>query len=157
MSTSSTSRSPKSPSDSAELDLNQFGVSQPELGLTDSFLHDVVVKNIGGHWIMLLSYWDGGWVLLGNDPRAVFSPHRLPASTMSCSSRPGLADSEGRSSGRVHDDSLVIGTTRISTPSGFAGDDRRATPSRHAGYTDHERAGDGDLGHTRFRRLSLSR
>jgi hypothetical protein len=55
---------PKKPVLIAELDLNQYGVSQPELGLTDSFLHDVVVKQINGRWIMLLSYWDGGWVLL---------------------------------------------------------------------------------------------
>jgi hypothetical protein len=55
---------PKKPRLIAELDLNQFGVSQPELQLTDSFLHDLVVKNINGRWIGLLSYWDGGWVLL---------------------------------------------------------------------------------------------
>ena len=55
---------PKKPVLVADLDLNQYGVSQPELGLTDSFLHDMVVKQIGGRWIMLLSYWDGGYVLL---------------------------------------------------------------------------------------------
>jgi hypothetical protein len=48
----------------AEYDLNDFGVDQPELGLTDSFLHDMVVKEIDGRFIMLLSYWDGGYVLL---------------------------------------------------------------------------------------------
>jgi hypothetical protein len=48
----------------AELDLNEFDVSQPDIGLTDSFLHDMVVKEIGGRFIMLLSYWDGGFVLL---------------------------------------------------------------------------------------------
>src|SRR5918994_1952237 len=49
---------PKRPRLIAEVDLNQFGVSQPELGLNDSFLHDMVVKNIDGDWIMMLSYWD---------------------------------------------------------------------------------------------------
>ncbi|MHA7284415.1 LVIVD repeat-containing protein [Arthrobacter sp. TMS2-4] len=48
----------------AEYDLNDFGVQQPELGLTESFLHDMVVKEIDGRFIMLLSYWDGGYVLL---------------------------------------------------------------------------------------------
>lgn len=48
----------------AEYDLNDFGVNQPELGLTESFLHDMVVKEIDGRFIMLLSYWDGGYVLL---------------------------------------------------------------------------------------------
>jgi hypothetical protein len=48
----------------AEYDLNAFDVDQPDLGLTDSFLHDMVVKQFGDRWIMLLSYWDGGYVLL---------------------------------------------------------------------------------------------
>ena len=55
---------PKHPKLIAELDLNDFGVSQPQLSLTESFLHDMIVKQIDGRWIMLLSYWDGGWVLL---------------------------------------------------------------------------------------------
>lgn len=61
---------PKKPTLVTELDLNDYNVSQPELGLTDSFLHDMVVKQINGRWIMLLSYWDGGYVLLDvTDPR----------------------------------------------------------------------------------------
>jgi hypothetical protein len=58
----------------AEYDLNEFDVDQPELGLTDSFLHDMVVKEIDGRFIMLLSYWDGGYVLLDvTDPaNAIF-------------------------------------------------------------------------------------
>ncbi|WP_306914636.1 MULTISPECIES: LVIVD repeat-containing protein [unclassified Arthrobacter] len=58
----------------AEYDLNAFNVDQPELGLTESFLHDMVVKEINGRFIMLLSYWDGGYVLLDvTDPaNAVF-------------------------------------------------------------------------------------
>ncbi len=55
---------PKKPVLIADFDLNQYNVSQPELGLTDSFLHDMIVKQIDGRWIMLLSYWDGGYVLL---------------------------------------------------------------------------------------------
>ena len=48
----------------AEYDLNDYDVSQPALGLTDSDLHDMVVKKIGGRWILLASYWDGGYVML---------------------------------------------------------------------------------------------
>jgi hypothetical protein len=55
---------PKHPTLIAELDLNEFDVAQPEIFLTASFHHDVVVKEIDGRWIMLVSYWDGGWVLL---------------------------------------------------------------------------------------------
>ena len=60
----------------AELDLTElFEVDQPELGLIESFLHDMVVKFMetgpyAGHWVMLLSYWDGGWVLLNVDDPA---------------------------------------------------------------------------------------
>jgi hypothetical protein len=55
---------PKKPRLITELNLNQYGVSQPDLALTDSNLHDMVVKEIDGRFIMLLSYWDGGYVLL---------------------------------------------------------------------------------------------
>ena len=60
---------PKHPVLIGEFDLNEFNVSQPDLGLDESFLHDMVVKQIDGNWIMLLSYWDGGYILLNvNDP-----------------------------------------------------------------------------------------
>lgn len=55
---------PKKPTLVSETDLNVYGVAQRDLGLIDSFLHDMVVKEIGGRFIMLLSYWDGGSVLL---------------------------------------------------------------------------------------------
>jgi hypothetical protein len=55
---------PRNPVFLGDLDLNDFDVAQPELGLTDSFLHDMVVKEIDGRFIMLLSYWDGGFVML---------------------------------------------------------------------------------------------
>src|SRR5215207_2285570 len=61
---------PKHPVLIGEFDLNEFGVSQPALGLTDSFLHDMVVKEIDGTFYMLLSYWDGGYVLLDVDDPA---------------------------------------------------------------------------------------
>jgi hypothetical protein len=32
-----------------------------------SFLHDMVVKKINGHWMMLLSYWDAGFIVLNVD------------------------------------------------------------------------------------------
>jgi hypothetical protein len=55
---------PRKPIKASELDLNPLGIQQPELGLTDSFLHDMVVKQIGSKFIGLLSYWDGGYILL---------------------------------------------------------------------------------------------
>jgi hypothetical protein len=61
---------PKKPVLLTELDLNDYDIDQPELGLIDSFLHDMVVKQVDGSWVMLLSYWDGGWVLLDVDDPA---------------------------------------------------------------------------------------
>jgi hypothetical protein len=55
---------PKHPVLIAEVDANDFNVDQPDIFLTASFHHDVVVKEIDGRWTMLVSYWDGGWVLL---------------------------------------------------------------------------------------------
>ncbi len=55
---------PRRPKLIAEVDLNAFGVAQPELDLTASFLHDMIVKEIDGRFIMLASYWDGGYALL---------------------------------------------------------------------------------------------
>jgi hypothetical protein len=65
---------PRNPELIAEYDMNEFEVAQPEIGLTDSFLHDMVVKKIGRRYIMLVSYWDGGFVQLDvTDPaNAVF-------------------------------------------------------------------------------------
>jgi len=44
-------------------------IAQPSIGLGSltTFLHDMVVKNINGHFYMLLSYWDGGYVILNVD------------------------------------------------------------------------------------------
>jgi len=49
-----------------ELDLDTMfpQISQTQLGLVQTFLHDMVVKKFGERWIMLLSYWDGGFVQL---------------------------------------------------------------------------------------------
>ncbi|MCP9487068.1 MAG: hypothetical protein MSC30_14550 [Gaiellaceae bacterium MAG52_C11] len=35
-----------------------------------SFLHDMVVKKVNGHWLMLLSYWDAGFIVLNVDDPA---------------------------------------------------------------------------------------
>lgn len=63
---------PRNPVLLIELNLNDFGVLQEEgtpLG-ANSFLHDMVVQKVRGTWTMLLSYWDGGWVLLDVDDPA---------------------------------------------------------------------------------------
>jgi hypothetical protein len=61
---------PRNPRFIAELDLNEFGIAQRQVLGQNSFLHDVEVKRVNGQWVMLLSYWDGGWVLLDVDDPA---------------------------------------------------------------------------------------
>jgi hypothetical protein len=59
---------PRSPRLIAEHDLTAgaFGLQtlDPVLGHDEAFLHDMVVKPIGGRQVMLLSYWDAGYVKL---------------------------------------------------------------------------------------------
>lgn len=62
---------PRRPRLIAELDLDAMfpQITQVQLGLVQIFLHDMVVKKVGSDWVMLLSYWDGGYVQLNvNDP-----------------------------------------------------------------------------------------
>ena len=60
---------PRSPVLIAEHDLNTLfpQIIQPELGSASSFLHDMIVKEIDGVQVMLVSYWDGGYVTLDVD------------------------------------------------------------------------------------------
>lgn len=57
---------PSNPEIVAEYDLNeQFPqIAQEDLGTAASFFHDVIVKKIDGRQVMLVSYWDGGYVKL---------------------------------------------------------------------------------------------
>jgi hypothetical protein len=62
---------PSKPVFVAEFDLNQEfeQIVQSELGAGASFLHDMVVQQVDGRFVMLLSYWDGGYVQLDvSDP-----------------------------------------------------------------------------------------
>jgi hypothetical protein len=58
---------PKKPTLVSETDLNRYDVAQPALGLDESFLHDMVVKQIGGRFIMLASYCGGSIPSLPTD------------------------------------------------------------------------------------------
>ena len=55
-----------------EFDLDTMfpNTTQPQLGLVQVNLHDMVVKQIDGRWVMLLSYWDGGFIQLDVDDPA---------------------------------------------------------------------------------------
>jgi hypothetical protein len=63
---------PRRPTMVGEWDLNATfpQIVQPDLGTGESFLHDEIVKKINGTYVMLLSYWDGGYVQLNVDDPA---------------------------------------------------------------------------------------
>lgn len=128
---------PKKPVLIGEFDLNEFDVAQPDLGLDESFLHDMVVKRIDGNWIMLLSYWDGGYILLNvNDPA---NPVFL-SDTEFAAIDPELLESTGASltpEGNAHqaeftaDNRFVIGTDEDFAP--YRTGDFRITSGANAG------------------------
>ena len=55
---------PRKPALVAEYDLAHDFPQIVQAGLPEIFLHDMVVKEVAGRQIMLLSYWDGGYVKL---------------------------------------------------------------------------------------------
>ena len=60
---------PRKPKLIAEYDLAEMFPQIKQPGMDEIFLHDMVVKQIDGDWIMLANYWDAGYVKLNvNDP-----------------------------------------------------------------------------------------
>jgi hypothetical protein len=124
----------------AEIDANDFEVAQPELGLTDSFLHDMVVKQIDGEWLLLVSYWDGGWTIFNVDDPAnpvYLDDFEYPAID------PELLESTGISltpEGNAHqaewtiDNRFIIGTDEDFAP--YRTDEFEITTGPHAGVYD---------------------
>lgn len=60
---------PRAPRLVAEYDLDTYFTGRQDIndavkGSSESFLHDMVVKEVGGRQVMLASYWDGGYVKL---------------------------------------------------------------------------------------------
>ncbi|HET7089360.1 MAG TPA: PA domain-containing protein [Anaerolineae bacterium] len=76
-----------------------------------SFFHDVVVKKVSGYWLMLLSYWDAGWVILNVDDPA--NPVFVNDSTYSDPDpETGFSPAEGNAHQAEwsHNNMFIIGT-----------------------------------------------
>jgi len=139
---------PKRPVQITDLDLNQYNVDQPELGLVDSFLHDIVVKNVDGTWIMLLSYWDGGWVLLNVDDPAnprFLSDTDYAAVDEQLLEQMGVAlspEGNGHQAEFTIDNRFVIGTDEDFDPFRFSvtTDDRNTFLAKAGPFTDEAEA-----------------
>ena len=83
-----------------------------------SFFHDVVVKKVSGHWLMLLSYWDAGWVILNVDDPA--NPVFVNDSTYNDPDpETGLSPVEGNAHQAEwsHNNKFIIGTDEDFSPS----------------------------------------
>ena len=123
---------PRRPRLVSETDLNESGVLQDNVLGEESFLHDMTVKRIGGHYEMLLSYWDGGWVRLDVDdpvePR-VIADSDFPAEEPFT----GLAPSEGNAHQAEYspNNQWVIGTSEDFSP--YRIDPFRITTGGNAG------------------------
>lgn len=62
---------PREPKLIAEAGLTDWPDAQKNLGLERlTFLHDLWVQEIDGHWYMLLAYWDAGFIVLNVDDPA---------------------------------------------------------------------------------------
>ncbi len=66
---------PRNPVRTAEVSLANWPGAQDAQSagigsFSASFLHDMVVKKVSGHWLMLLSYWDAGFIILNVDDPA---------------------------------------------------------------------------------------
>jgi hypothetical protein len=75
-------------------------ILEPDAGLDEVFLHDMIVKEIAGKQIMLLSYWDGGYIQMDvTDPT---DPVYLADSDF------GAEDSQGALHGLTQPDGVTI-------------------------------------------------
>lgn len=74
---------PKNPLLAAEYDLAAMfpEILQPGMGLDEVFLHDMIVEEVGGRFVMIASYWDAGYVKL--DVTDVKNPRLLADSDFS--------------------------------------------------------------------------
>jgi hypothetical protein len=111
-----------------DLDARFPQILQPDLpNLTEVFFHDVVVKRIGGRQVMLLSYWDAGYVKIDvTDP---LRPRYL-GDTDFADPDPQLLEATGQEQlpeGNAHQaeftkgDRYVIGADEDFAPTGLAG------------------------------------
>ena len=121
---------PKKPAVIAEYDLDQlFDIEQATpVNLVEIFHHDVIVKEIGGRQIMLVSYWDGGYVKLDvTDPRNAMylADSDMANPDPELLAQAGLAEApEGNAhqSEFTSDNAYIIGADEDFSPTGVDGE-----------------------------------
>ena len=145
---------PKKPAVIAEYDLDEKFPQILQNGpanLVEIFHHDVVVKQIGGRFLMLVSYWDAGYVVLDvTDPKnasyvsdsdfATIDPQLLEQRGLSEAPEGNAHESEFTSDNRyivAADEDFSATGLRSSTNDGssFLASTGSATPDLHIGDT----------------------
>ncbi|UVJ40106.1 PA domain-containing protein [Arthrobacter sp. CJ23] len=117
----------------AEYDLDQTFpqiLQSAPSNLTEVFLHDIVVKEIGGRQVMLLSYWDAGYVAV--DMTDVHNPVYL-GDTDFTNPDPELLESTGLSEkpeGNGHEAEFTLDNRYV------IGADEDFSPNSAEGFTD---------------------
>ncbi|WP_189667254.1 PA domain-containing protein [Promicromonospora soli] len=145
---------PRKPFLAAEYDLDATFPQILQAGpsnLVEVFLHDMIVKEIDGRQVMLLSYWDAGYVKI--DITNVTAPRYL-GDTDFADPDPELLESAGLSEkpeGNAHqaeftiDNQYVIGADEDFGPDsaeGFTDDDSAVFPSSQGSDTTHVPGGE---------------
>jgi hypothetical protein len=111
----------------AEYDLDQTFPQITQLGLGEIFLHDMVVKEIGGRQIMLLSYWDAGYVQIDvTDPLNITyladSDFTTPDPEAAESGLDVIPEGNGHEAEFTADNARVIGADEDFGPFGLNGE-----------------------------------
>ena len=111
----------------AEYDLDQTFPQITQLGLGEIFLHDMVVKEISGRQIMLLSYWDAGYVQIDvTDPLNIAyladSDFATPDPEAAESGLDVIPEGNGHEAEFTADNAYVIGADEDFGPFGLNGE-----------------------------------
>jgi hypothetical protein len=111
----------------AEYDLDQTFPQITQLGLGEIFLHDVVVKEIAGRQVMLLSYWDAGYVQIDvTDPLNIAyladSDFATPDPEAAESGLDVIPEGNGHEAEFTADNAYVIGADEDFGPFGLNGE-----------------------------------
>jgi hypothetical protein len=111
----------------AEYDLDQTFPQITQLGLGEIFHHDVVVKEIAGRQVMLLSYWDAGYVQIDvTDPLNIAyladSDFATPDPEAAESGPDVIPEGNGHEAEFTADNAYVIGADEDFGPFGLNGE-----------------------------------
>jgi len=111
----------------AEYDLDQMFPQITQLGLGEIFLHDMVVKEIGGRQVLLASYWDAGYVQIDvTDPLNIAyladSDFTTPDPEAAESGLDVIPEGNGHEAEFTADNAYVIGADEDFGPFGLNGE-----------------------------------